>query len=46
MEYGEYQYLLFERMEDGILLVTINRPGKLNAALSPGYAEVTCRADA
>ena len=32
MKYGEYQFLLFERKEDGILLVTINRPDKLNAA--------------
>ena len=26
MDYSEYQYLLFERKNDGILLVTINRP--------------------
>jgi enoyl-CoA hydratase len=32
MNYGEYQYLLFERKQDGILLITINRPDKLNAA--------------
>ncbi len=31
MKYSEYQYLLFERHEDGILLVTINRPDVLNA---------------
>ncbi len=31
MNYSEYQYLLFERMEHGILRVTINRPDKLNA---------------
>ena len=31
MNYGEYQHLLFERKEDGILLITINRPEVLNA---------------
>lgn len=31
MNYGEYDYLKFERPEEGILLVTINRPEKLNA---------------
>ena len=32
MDYKEYQHLLFERREDGVLLVTINRPERLNAA--------------
>jgi enoyl-CoA hydratase/carnithine racemase len=31
MNYSEYQHLVFERKEDGILLVTINRPDVLNA---------------
>jgi enoyl-CoA hydratase len=31
MKYEEYQHLLFERREDGILLITINRPDVLNA---------------
>ena len=31
MKYSEYQHLLFERKDDGILLVTINRPEVLNA---------------
>ena len=31
MKYEEYQHLLFERRDDGILLVTINRPDVLNA---------------
>jgi enoyl-CoA hydratase len=31
MKYEEYQYLLFERHPDGILLITINRPDVLNA---------------
>lgn len=33
MKYEDYQYLLFERRANGVLLVTINRPEKLNAAL-------------
>jgi len=31
MDYTEYQHLLFERFEPGILLITINRPDVLNA---------------
>ena len=31
MKYDDYQYLLFERHPDGILLITINRPDVLNA---------------
>ncbi len=31
MDYSSYQHLLFERKEDGILLITINRPEVLNA---------------
>src|SRR5258707_12816758 len=31
MKYSEYQHLLFEHKDDGILLVTINRPEVLNA---------------
>jgi enoyl-CoA hydratase len=31
MKYDEYQFLQFERDEDGILLITINRPDVLNA---------------
>jgi enoyl-CoA hydratase len=31
MKYSEYQHLLFERKDDGILLITINRPDVLNA---------------
>lgn len=32
MKYEDYQLLLFERRANGVLLVTINRPEKLNAA--------------
>ena len=31
MQYEEYQHLLFERLDNGILLVTLNRPDVLNA---------------
>ena len=31
MKFDEYQHLLFERRDDGILLITINRPELLNA---------------
>ena len=31
MDYSEYQHLLFERFDPGILLITINRPEVLNA---------------
>jgi enoyl-CoA hydratase len=31
MDYGQYQHLLFERHDPGILLITINRPDVLNA---------------
>src|ERR1039458_9205699 len=31
MDYSEYQHLLFERFDPGILLITINRPDVLNA---------------
>ena len=32
MDYGSYDCLLFERREHGVLLVTMNRPEKYNAA--------------
>src|SRR6478752_441569 len=32
VDYSEYQGLLFERPQPGVLLITINRPEKLNAA--------------
>lgn len=31
MDYSSYEHLLFERRDDGILLITINRPEKYNA---------------
>ncbi|HTW01070.1 MAG TPA: enoyl-CoA hydratase-related protein, partial [Streptosporangiaceae bacterium] len=32
MNYGSYDWLLFERREHGVLLITMNRPEKYNAA--------------
>lgn len=31
MDYSTYQHLLFERRENGVLLITINRPEVYNA---------------
>ncbi|MBW0102440.1 enoyl-CoA hydratase/isomerase family protein [Pseudonocardia sp. KRD291] len=31
MDYDKYEYLTFERPSDGVLLITINRPDRLNA---------------
>jgi len=41
MDYSEYQHLLFERKDDGILLVTINRPEVLNATNSRLHWELS-----
>ena len=41
MNYSEYQHLLFERKEDGILLITINRPEVLNATNSRLHWELS-----
>ncbi|MBM7365657.1 enoyl-CoA hydratase/isomerase family protein [Gordonia hydrophobica] len=41
MQFDSYQRLLFERRENGVLLITINRPEKHNAADSAMLAEFT-----
>ncbi len=41
MKYSEYQHLLFEHREDGVLLITINRPGVLNATNARLHWELT-----
>jgi enoyl-CoA hydratase len=41
MQYSEYQHLLFERKDDGILLITINRPEVLNATNSRLHWELS-----
>ena len=39
MEYEDYQFLLFERRPNGVLVITINRPDKLNAATAVMHHE-------
>ncbi|MFO0995544.1 MAG: enoyl-CoA hydratase/isomerase family protein [Alphaproteobacteria bacterium] len=39
MAYEDYQFLLFERRPNGVLLITINRPDKLNAATAVMHHE-------
>ncbi|HEY6394491.1 MAG TPA: enoyl-CoA hydratase/isomerase family protein, partial [Candidatus Binataceae bacterium] len=41
MNYNEYQHLLFERRDDGVLLITINRPEVLNATNSRLHWELS-----
>ena len=41
MKYSEYRHLLFERNDDGILLITINRPEVLNATNSRLHFELS-----
>ncbi len=40
-DYGQYEHLLFERKENGILLITINRPEVLNATNARLHWELT-----
>jgi enoyl-CoA hydratase len=40
MDYSAYQHLLFERRDRGVLLVTMNRPEKYNAAHEAMHAEL------
>ena len=41
MDYADYQHLVFERREHGVLLITINRPEVLNAANDRMHWELT-----
>lgn len=41
IEYKEYRHLLFERRPHGVLLITINRPERLNAANDRLHWELT-----
>ena len=40
MDYSAYEHLLFERRDRGVLLVTMNRPEKYNAAHEAMHAEL------
>jgi enoyl-CoA hydratase len=40
MDYSRYQHLLFERRENGVLLITLNRPDVLNAAHEAMHSEL------
>jgi enoyl-CoA hydratase/carnithine racemase len=41
MEYADFKHMLFEHKEHGILLITLNRPDKLNATNSRLHWELT-----
>jgi enoyl-CoA hydratase len=41
MEYSDFQSIIFERREPGILWLTLNRPDKLNAADARTHTELT-----
>ena len=40
MKFSEYEHLLFERRDNGVLLVTMNRPDKYNAADEQMHGEL------
>ena len=40
MDYSGYQHLLFERHDNGVLLITLNRPEALNAAHEAMHSEL------
>jgi enoyl-CoA hydratase len=40
MDYSRYQHLLFERRENGVLLIMLNRPDVLNAAHEAMHSEM------
>jgi enoyl-CoA hydratase/carnithine racemase len=42
MDFSDYRYLLFERRPHGVLLITINRPDRLNATDTVLHSEL-CR---
>jgi len=41
MQYGDFQFLLFERKPNGVLLITLNRPDALNATNARLHWELT-----
>jgi enoyl-CoA hydratase len=40
MNYGSYEHLLFERRDNGVLQITINRPDRMNATHEPLHTEL------
>ena len=40
LDYGDYQHILFERRDDGVLWATLNRPEVLNAANARLHTEL------
>ena len=41
MRFDDYEHLLFERRDDGVLLLTINRPDRMNATDERLHTELT-----
>ena len=41
MNYADFQHLLFEHKENGVLLITINRPEVMNATNARLHWELT-----
>src|SRR6266436_5598777 len=41
MNYSEYQHLLFEKKQNGVVLITINRPEQMNATNARLHWELT-----
>ena len=41
MRFDDYEHLLFERRDDGVLLLTINRPDRMNATDERLHSELT-----
>ena len=41
MKYEDFQYILFERHDDGVMLATLNRPEVMNATNARLHWELT-----
>ena len=40
MNYSDYRHLTFDLKQDGVLLISINRPEVMNALHSPAHFEL------